>query len=455
MFWRTPADARDALRLASTKLPLVVTSRPLGGDLGHLRLLERGALVQLEPVGIDEVARYLAAGSHGDKPWQDAVRALRHLAGPELVTTLSSPLMAWLACTVYAPRLRDRRDLGELAAGGLTERAAIEEHLLTALVPEAFRRDSLRPDGRLDSRGHYRQAHLWLSFLATKLGPGRRISFWTLSRLAPMYRIGLVLAAVAGTLLGLLVAVFPRLALGLVVAHVLGLFFGLAFVRAYARSRILRPGDPNRTGFGGRVLGTDGDWYLHSGRFAFGSFLTVVMCGLVVVVSGGSALQLVDSRFLVLVGAVVVLTSITAWVGGSFAAAVLRAAPRLDSLTGARARNPVEVVANDRRSGVGMAVLAWAFNGVVVAAVLQVGVGGGLLVGLVAGAGAVPSAVSLFNAWVNYKVAHLWLVLRNRLPWRVVDFLHEAHLNGVLRQNGITYEFRHDRLREALVRSGR
>jgi hypothetical protein len=266
------------------------------------------------------------------------------------------------------------------------------------------------------------------------------------------------MASTAGVVLGLLTAWNPMFVTAVLLAYLLGLPFGFAFIRAYAAGRAMGPKDPTRTGFGGRAHGTDGDLYSHFVKFAFGLLLGVVVVAMTVAVDSvdgnpGLRHHLDEWRHPVVLPIMTAVTVVAGLAGGIVAAAVLRALPALDSGTGAQADSPVDVVSNDRRSGMAMAVLSWLAVGVLAAATVQFGTGHGAVVGLLAGVGAVPSATSVFNAWVNYKTAHMWLVLRNRLPWQLVDFLDEAHRHGVLRQKGIAYEFRHERLRLALLES--
>ncbi|WP_344509794.1 hypothetical protein [Dactylosporangium maewongense] len=52
---------------------------------------------------------------------------------------------------------------------------------------------------------------------------------------------------------------------------------------------------------------------------------------------------------------------------------------------------------------------------------------------------------------VSYMIAHGWLVLWRRLPWRLFTFLEDAHERAILRQLGSVYQFRHARLLERLA----
>jgi hypothetical protein len=59
--------------------------------------------------------------------------------------------------------------------------------------------------------------------------------------------------------------------------------------------------------------------------------------------------------------------------------------------------------------------------------------------------------VASLNSWSRFQVARCWLAARGVLPWRVISFLEDAHRNGVLRQTGASYQFRHFRLQERLL----
>ena len=47
------------------------------------------------------------------------------------------------------------------------------------------------------------------------------------------------------------------------------------------------------------------------------------------------------------------------------------------------------------------------------------------------------------SPWPWNACVHSWLALRRSLPWRLAKFFDYAHHNGVLRQDGANYQFRH------------
>jgi hypothetical protein len=55
------------------------------------------------------------------------------------------------------------------------------------------------------------------------------------------------------------------------------------------------------------------------------------------------------------------------------------------------------------------------------------------------------------SSW--YKLAHVLLALRGKLPWRLMRFLDDAHRRGILRQSGAVYQFRHAVLKDHLAGS--
>jgi hypothetical protein len=95
-------------------------------------------------------------------------------------------------------------------------------------------------------------------------------------------------------------------------------------------------------------------------------------------------------------------------------------------------------------------IVAGAAAGVVAGVVGRVvdGVAAGVLFGVAA------VVVGSFKApWPVYEMARTWLALRRQLPWRLMSFLDDAHQQGVLRQAGPVYQFRHIELQHKLART--
>lgn len=54
-------------------------------------------------------------------------------------------------------------------------------------------------------------------------------------------------------------------------------------------------------------------------------------------------------------------------------------------------------------------------------------------------------------SWGSFVLARAWLAASRRLPWRLMTFLDDAHVLGVLRQAGPVYQFRHAELQRRLA----
>lgn len=457
------ADALATVRAWSRERPFVVTSRYLYRGREIPPLLTTGAVVAMEDLPLSEASNYLKANDDdGRHLWQTTITEIRSgTAGIGLAESLTSPLMVWLAGTVFAPSLGDNTGAARMAElSGLAARDDVEDRLLESLVPAVFRRSTRSEDaGRLHV--DYCQAEHWLGFLATKLRrEGGRLSFWTLTDIAPIHRLGLVTAAIAGILLGALCDLSAMASFSLLAGYVLGLCFGFSFGRGYSESRSRGLGDPYRVAYGGRTPGADPDFLTHLRKFLFGLALTPIivafLAGTVYVTTLTRPIwrQGMSAPVILLgLSAAVVVTSAAGAIGAAVAAVVLRSTAALAAGTGAQARTPATAVANDRRSGVGMICLSWAFITMLTGLGLYLAPRQPVVFAPLIGLGATLPATSIFNVWINYKVAHVWLVLVGRLPWQLGDFLDQAHHNGVLRQNGTAYEFRHLRLRAALASS--
>jgi hypothetical protein len=126
---------------------------------------------------------------------------------------------------------------------------------------------------------------------------------------------------------------------------------------------------------------------------------------------------------------------------------LIGASPRFSS-----AASPRAALALARRTAVVAGTLAGLIFGVLFGVVF--GVALGVDAGIWAGIGAAVAAVvvrSLPALWPWYEIARTWLALRRRLPWRLMNFLEDAHRRGVLRQAGAVYQFRHIELQHRLA----
>jgi hypothetical protein len=137
--------------------------------------------VEITPLPPADVADYLTASTAGPPTrWQPARDALRDDPYGPLAAALATPLMVWLARTMYRRTTTDPADLlrGALA----TDATAIQRHLLDGLVPALYRDPP--DDGRRTRRWSATQAYRWLSYIARNLTNQANydIDWWRLSR---------------------------------------------------------------------------------------------------------------------------------------------------------------------------------------------------------------------------------------------------------------------------------
>ena len=194
------SQINDALRPGES---LVVTCRtqqyrdavrPSGGIEVTLT---GAAAVQLRPLDIDDVRRYLcdeAAGPAAKARWEPVFQ----IPGPEAPAggALSSPLMVGLARAIYNPRPGEMagtlRDPLELCTA-LADRTAVESILLDEFIPAAYRQK--RAGG-----WRARDTERWLVFLARHLEytiRGPDLAWWQLAKSTPPVAMGLATGLIA------------------------------------------------------------------------------------------------------------------------------------------------------------------------------------------------------------------------------------------------------------------
>ncbi|MEV0172143.1 NACHT domain-containing protein [Streptomyces sp. NPDC050803] len=204
------ATALDAINTALPPgHPLVLTSRlteygaTLAPTHGVPVKLSGAAAVELCPLQTQDIADYLRRDAGGQDSaatrWAPVIRLLGTDA--PVARTLTTPLMLFLARTVYNPRpgephteLPDPADLCDPVR--FPDTAAVRSHLFDAYVPAAY-----RPHPRYPCRWSAQQAEHTLRHLARHLGSGTDLAWWQLRRqLPPRYAqvvTGAVLGAVA------------------------------------------------------------------------------------------------------------------------------------------------------------------------------------------------------------------------------------------------------------------
>jgi hypothetical protein len=399
--------------------------------------LRGAAALQLRPLDADAVCDYLcddAAGPLAMARWDPvlAVLGTKAPAGQALAT----PLMVGLARAIYNPRpgemagrLREPKDLCD---PGLTDRKAVESLLFDAFIPAAYRNDSA-------SRWKARDAEKWLVFLACYLARPD-LAWWQLPLAIPGFGLwfGVLGGVVGGVVCGALFvgASGPVVALAMATG---GVGFGLLVWSWVGRS-------PKPMGGSQRQGQSDGIAMAATVAGLVAGAAVGVLAVIAIGVMGGIGTG---------VGTAVLAGSLGVWSVGQESA----------SFDISSATSPWAALARDRRTAI--------IVGITTGLLVGIGLGGFTTAGAavwvasnhhVTGFEALSIAVlvivamvaagvtaSFEAAWPSYAIARIWLALRNRLPWRLMGFLADAHKRGVLRQAGAVYQFRHIELQHRLA----
>ncbi|MEV3986903.1 hypothetical protein [Nonomuraea sp. NPDC049758] len=431
-----------------------------------------GAAVITPALLTPEVATdYLTSCLAGAPPpvWRQILDTLRSRAAPGLTELAQTPLGLWLIRAVYLNPGADPTPLtGPLASDATALRAHLLDRLIPALIharpPSSNPADHFRPRHRLDpdiTRRH-------LTYLAQAFHPAntRDITWWQIARTTAHFR--LVGRLVGGLVGGLSVGLVCWLWVGLPFGLEGGLAFGL--MGGYVGSR-WSDQTPAHASLRGRIRGRTG--LLHTitsdpvGRLVGGLTCVVTlvfMSGLLVTTGTGNVM---GRLMLMIVGMLVgglSLGLVIALIGGVLEWAeqptlTSTSTPR-SSWRADRTLTLFQILVLGLGSGLGLALvlgLALALAGG-----LTVGFVTGFVTGLVTGfKGGLMLGFALaplwgdHRAWVACTIATTWLALKRQLPWRIMDFLDDAHRLGLLRTVGPVYQFRHAMLHDHLAAADR
>ena len=404
--------------------------------------LARAAVVELAEVSGAEAADYLPAGQgeEGTRRWSSIVRHLRQCPDGVLARGLSTPLMVHLARTAYRAPGTDPAQLLRFA-----DREELEEHLLAAYVPAVY---TPRPDSDVMPRYGLADSQKWLSFLARHMTDAgtNEIAWWRLVNAVPHRRALDVLAStiLVASIIFTVTTMASTASYGRLAAMIVGPFIGLPLGLVSG----LAEGLPHRVRIAPRKL-VDG--------FAVGAGMTLSVLPLVLLL----ALLLLDEDLATELGYAIVVQAALCLAVGTLAGAV---ALLVEGLSGPAVDDHLAdhrmLLRRDRQALLITTVVATLASGLIMAAgCLLVGILSNQLVA-VRGTLTVSAAFALIlgpilgmaagagSAWLRFQQARAWLSPSGRIPWRVVDFLDDAHRRGVLRKVGPEYQFRHARLQE-------
>jgi hypothetical protein len=457
--------------------------------------LRRAPVVEIAPVSAAHAVEYLTEINWPENTdWRPVCTDLLSRPDGAVAAALSTPLMLSLAKAVYQRCGGDPTELLDTARFDC--RQAVEDFLLDRMIEAAYAPDRLPSGEPIDPARQKQdadQARRWLTYLARYLHEHRErdLAWWLLADrlLSPWAVLGIGISAVAVLMAGIYVWACSihqlpeyRSHLGPVAAGG-GLFGLLAMVtwpigagRAPGRLSFARRGSAARLRSGIRT------GLRLTALPAVPGFIWITIT------------TMIDGQSTTLRGLELITESLcssavlAAVLGSALAAHNWLAAPperstqagppgslvrdRLSSLVGACAAGLVIGILTMPALTAGLFVgdvLAQELAGWpgypgslkhlgVIAAMqynAQADSGSSMRMGAEA---LLPAAVFallilLTRAWPRFVLARFVLAARGRLPWRLMRFLADARSRDLLRQTAGTYQFRHIRLQEWLVRT--
>jgi hypothetical protein len=400
--------------LAATQSRIVLASRIDEFDRamqGFGRHLAETAVVYLKPVSTENAMAYLNAAKQSEEHWAAVDKVLAEEPNGPLAQALETPLMIYLLSRVY---LGAKPSFEKLQA--FRTREALERHLIGEFIPARY----TRLDNHDDERSA-EQVLRWFQFLALHLERGgvSSIAWWELrcsrpllTRLVTLLPSNMVLGLTLSLLYGPAVGLWATLAGALVMATMSVNRYQYVYepwiVRI--RSRQLR-------------------------RTLLRSFAPGLAVGLLAWMLAGTTIG--------------VLSLGCCWLLGAMTAT------GMEQLPNQSVSRPREVFAASRSLVIVYMVMFGSTFTLIFGSLY-----GGMLAwappiwaGLAGLAAGIVTGLGVHDEWHVYHLtcASLALARPSRMPFRTMRFLDEAHRQGVLRQVGARYEFRHARIKEHLV----
>ncbi|MFD8766537.1 NACHT domain-containing protein [Streptomyces mirabilis] len=413
-------------------------------------VLRSAAVVRADPLSAEAAAEYLrssATPQHAAR-WQPVLDDLARRPHGSLARCLSMPLMLWLARVAYQEP--DTRPAELTDPARFPTAAAVERHLLDALVPAVYPNGPTPPPprGRRPPRNWRADAaNRWLATLARHLTDlnGEDISWWELRRRPKHWRERRVLGLLALVIVWMVVPIVDGQDFTLddgMGGPVFFLYVGCLFLSFTMRV-------PDGLARGKVRFRPHLGLLLRLTVFPVG-WVMVLFVGLSATAFDGPNSSLVLQILLLLGGlaAAVLALLLLAWLMVTAGSRVDRdeASTPHRSLTVSRRRTLVTVT--------GLAVVIVFFITepalTTMSAADPTEAAPAFRLAALAAAFTVPAALTQ-SPWADYLLARSLLAARGLLPWRLEAFLADAHRRGVLRQVGSVYQFRHARLRDRLA----
>jgi hypothetical protein len=407
----------------SSRIRIVLTCRSAEyEETGYA--LNDAAVVEIQPLDQPTICGYLEAltqpSPHDSVRWKPVLAELEGDPAGPLARALDTPLMIWLARTVYTSPDTHPDTLVSRHPDGrkvFPTPSSIKNHLLERVISAAYTDDMVDGTKRLRYSG--RNAERWLKFMAVQLDDYHEydLAVWRLHRSMGRVTKCLVYGCAFGAAVGLWGALLYNMRFGLSFGVITGMSAGVA--AAYAGPAEPPYGTPTGESF----------FYKYKSGLAFTISLWFAS-GLATVIALGP------------------WAGISVWYWEALAAALagglaVPLSKRFDAKN-EQVSTPLTILKLSRK-----VTLAWAalFGSLLLLGMaLSKGAGAALVAGLIGVLGA-----TFANAWGGLVVTRGYFALTRRLPWRLMSFLADAHQRGILRQVGAVYQFRHATIQDRLA----
>jgi hypothetical protein len=407
--------------------PLVLTCRieEFAGTVAQTGPIPKADVVELHPLDHEEVAAYLRAGADPVTAawWEPIFLHLRTEPRGRLAEVLSTPLMAWLASTVYGTGNPGGVEPSELLdRTRFPDHKSIEDHLVDSLITGVF--------GNRDAAHHVRasqawprpKARKWLGFLAHEMRERgiRELAWWELRRSVGKAWLALLGALVLGSIGG----------------------FGVGWLMAYASTPKLAP----ITGLAAGVVvaiaaltASTKTFRERTARPRLGVWRSLLVTSAVI----GTAIGLAFGALYGTEAGLVVGLGLAVATALRFALASSAELTQPSGPQWTMSRDRIAVWTGSLVLGVVFGAAAAMVFGANQTGMVGLGLSSGLMLGF--------ALAVLHLRWWWFTVARIWLATRGKLPWELMMFLEDARKLGVLRQAGACYQFRHALVQDRLA----
>ncbi|THV42172.1 NACHT domain-containing protein [Glycomyces buryatensis] len=423
------ARAIERLReaLDAARSPIVLTSRieefNTALDIDG-RPFQEMSVVKLQPIRPEKARAFLEKGGQGAEHWKAVFEQLGN--GSHFAQALDTPLMVFLCREAYKSK-EDKPDRETLSA--FEDKNAVEQHLIARYLPTLYSDQAIpgEPEHAAAQRLRY------LRFIAEHMDDLGTATFawWDLHRSLRPITVKLMFPLAAGLGVTLVGGLWVGISVSLMGGLASGLIFGLGtWLEISAQQRRVRKSDsPQR-------LKTDGRRLIKSLGAGLGAGLVVGLpSGLVVGLASGLTFG--------------ITTGLGFMLAAGLGAGLMVDLSSPQTPTRLKLRGPRAILTDARNVAAASGLVGGL--GVGLGASIAVGPELGLTTGLAFGV----MSTAKEGFWLLYRFTHLylWLSGRRPLPFRLMSFLEETHREGIFRQVGATYEFRHEALQAYLSRS--